>query len=142
MTRTRFTAAAAGTILTAAVLLSGCSANDDGAGTSSGSAAQPASKQGGTEAGLPDRSGKSNADGKSAPGGAAQPTVTRAIVKTGSLTIETADVDQKRQAAITIVTGLRGLVASEDTGSGTDGRISQANLVLKVPTAAYVSRPW
>jgi VIT1/CCC1 family predicted Fe2+/Mn2+ transporter len=140
MTRTRFTAAAAGMILTAAVLLSGCSAND-GAGTASGSAAQPNSAEGGTDAGQPDRSGTSNGqpntDGKAAPGGAAQPSVTRAIIKSGSLTIETADVDQKRQAAITIVTGLRGLVSSEDTGSDTDGRISRANLVLKVPTAAY-----
>lgn len=137
MTKTRFTAAAAGAILTAAVLLSGCSANGDNASTAGNSAAEPATDQGTTDTGTPNGPGDTRGNDKSAPGGGSQPSVTKAIVKTGSLTVETTDVNSGRQAAITIVAGLRGLVSSEDTGDGTDGTIRRADLVLRVPTAAY-----
>ena len=137
MTRIRLSAAVAGAILTAAVLLSGCSANGDKLSTSSGAAAP---EQADTGAGATD--GKA-APGKAAPGtdggagSAAQPTVTRAIIKTGSLTVETPEVEKNRQGAVDITTALQGQVASEDTGSETDGRITRASLVLKVPTASY-----
>ncbi|WP_246486604.1 DUF4349 domain-containing protein [Kribbella qitaiheensis] len=133
MTRTRITAAAAGVILAAAVLLSACSAGD--AGNSSGDtqgAAVPAPEKAQGDA--------SQADGKapqSGGGAADQPAVTRAIIKTGSLTVEADDVDAQRQKAGTIVTGLNGQVATEDSGSDADGRITRANLVLKVPTASF-----
>jgi hypothetical protein len=128
-------------ILTAAVLLSGCGASgNDKASTSSGAAA-PQQADGAGDSKVP---GKPEAGGKAmppaAPGsGAAQPSVTRAIIKTGALTVEVGndDVDAQRQKAIGIVTGLRGQVASEDSTSNEDGRISQSNLVVKVPTAAY-----
>jgi hypothetical protein len=132
MTRIRLSAAVAGAILTAAVLLSGCSANGDNPSTSSGAAAP---EQAGTGAGATD--GKA-APGKDAGAGSvAQPTVTRAIIKTGSLTVETPEVEKNRQGAVDITTALQGQVASEDTGSETDGRITRASLVLKVPTASY-----
>ncbi|WP_344220559.1 DUF4349 domain-containing protein [Kribbella sancticallisti] len=135
MTRTRISAAAAGVFLAAAVLLSGCSAGDDSSGASSSDAAAPEQANGAGTAGSGNKSGT---DGKAAAPGAPQPTVTRAIIKTGSLTIETTDdVSAQRQKAIGIVAGLRGQVASEDTGSNGEGKITQANLVLKVPTAAY-----
>jgi hypothetical protein len=136
MTRTRITAAVAGVLLTAAVVLSGCSAGGDEASTAGAAAPQNDSSGSG-------ESKEGTTDGKAAPGtdgtgGAAQqPTVTRAIIKTGSLTVEADDVDKQRQAAITVVTGLRGLVSSEDTGGDSDGKITRANLVLKVPTASY-----
>ena len=63
--------------------------------------------------------------------------ITRAIIKTGSLTVESDDVAATRQKAITAIAGLDGQVASEDTGSDADGKITQANLVLKVPTKSY-----
>ncbi|GAA1657187.1 hypothetical protein GCM10009744_57680 [Kribbella alba] len=132
MTRTRFTAAAAGAILTAAVLLSGCSGSNGDSGTSGGAAAVPEQADGGVS------KGDVATDGKApVPAPQAQPTVTRAIIKTGTLTVEDPDVDAKRQDAITIVASLRGQVASEDTGSDADGKITRANLVLKVPTASY-----
>lgn len=129
MTRTRTSAAVAGVFLAAAVLLSGCSAGNGGDSASSegaaadrGSAAAPESKPG---------------EGKGTP--AAQPTISRAIIKTGSLSVEVEHdkVSGQRQKAIGVVTGLRGQVASEDTTSDNDGRITRANLVLKVPTASY-----
>ncbi|WP_041289495.1 DUF4349 domain-containing protein [Kribbella flavida] len=135
MVRTRGRAAVAGMFLVAAMVLSGCGAGGDKATSSEGAAAPQADNAQPQDAGA----GKSGAgtDSKSGAGGAAQPTVTRAIIKTGRLTIETADVNKQRQAAITIVAGLRGQVSSEDTGSENDGRITRANLVLKVPTPAY-----
>ncbi len=127
----RIKTAAAGVALLGIVLLAGCGASDDSNSSTSGAAA-PA-----------DRPGEA-ADGKasgSAPQSQekpeAQPSITRAIIKTGSLTIEAEDVDAKRQQAITVITGLKGQVASEDTGSDDDGKITRANLVLKVPTASY-----
>ncbi|MFI7064145.1 DUF4349 domain-containing protein [Kribbella sp. NPDC050124] len=129
----RIKTAAAGVALLGMVLLAGCSGTSD---TSESGAAAPASQQ--------DAGSGEAADGKqsgSAPQGqdkpAAQPTLTRAIIKTGSLTIEAEDVNAQRQQAITVISGLKGQVASEDTGSDDEGKISRANLVLKVPTASY-----
>ncbi|WP_433008092.1 DUF4349 domain-containing protein [Kribbella sp. CA-294648] len=140
MTRMRTSAAVAGVFLAAAVLLSGCggsggndSASEGAAAPDRGSAAAPESKPGQNQAGQ----GQAGTDGKGAP--AAQPTISRAIIKTGSLAVEVEHnkVSDQRQKAIGVVTGLRGQVASEDTTSDNDGRITRANLVLKVPTAAY-----
>ncbi|WP_433161140.1 DUF4349 domain-containing protein [Kribbella sp. CA-247076] len=129
----RIRTAAAGVALLGIVLLAGCS----------GEGADSTSESGGSGAAAPQGPGEAS-DGKAtgnAPQSqdkpAAQPTLTRAIIKTGSLTIEADDVDAQRQKAITVVAGLRGQVASEDTGSDHDGRITRANLVLKVPTASY-----
>lgn len=154
MTRKRLTAAAAGAILTAAVLLTGCSANDSGSGesgsTTADGAAQPqqdrdaAQPQQDQSAAKPQQDQGAATPGdtaakekEKAAGGAAQPSVTRAIIKNGSLTLETKDVDKARQQAVGIVAGLRGQVATEDTGSEADGSITRANLVLKVPTSSY-----
>ena len=133
MTRTRISAAAAGVFLAAAVLLSGCSAGGDTSSTSGAagdSAAAP--EQAGGE-------GKAATDSKTGTAGkvADQPTVTRAIIKTGSLSVEADDVGSVRQKAIGVVAGLQGQVASEDSGGFDQGRITQANLVLKVPSASY-----
>lgn len=137
MARMRFTAAVTGLFLTAAVLLSGCSAGDNSATSAGDSGAAPAPQEAGSGA----TKNSSGEDKAGAPGsGSQQPTVTRAIIKTGSLTIEVpkqGEVDKKRQEAIGVVTALRGQVASEDTGSQADGTITRANLVLKVPTASY-----
>ncbi|GAB3810395.1 DUF4349 domain-containing protein [Kribbella italica] len=133
MVKTRWAAVAAGVVL-AAVALSGCSGGGNESNSTAGSAAAP------EFSGPQDKAGDSSATdqgSKEKAGAPAQPNLTRAIVKTGSLTVEDNDVDKQRQAAIGVVTSLRGQVASEDTGSDDDGRITRANLVLKVPTAAY-----
>jgi hypothetical protein len=134
MTTTRISAAAAGVILAAAVLLSGCSGSgsSDASSTAADGAAAPRQADSGGSEGSADK----NAKPAPAPQ-QQQPTVTRAIIKTGSLSVEAEDVNSTRQKAIGVITGLRGQVASEDTGSNSEGRITQANLVLKVPTASY-----
>jgi hypothetical protein len=135
MTRTRITAAAAGVILTAAVLLSGCSASNsaDSSGDTKGAAARAPEQAQGNAATDSKAPANPNAGGTAAD----QPTVTRAIIKTGSLSIETKDVDAQRQKAIGIVAALNGQVATEDSGSDTDGRITRSTMTVRVPTAQY-----
>jgi hypothetical protein len=79
--------------------------------------------------------GSTNSQGST--NGQGDPTITRAIIKTGSLTVEGDDVSAMRQKAVTAIAGLDGQVASEDTGSNADGTITQSNLVLKVPTRSF-----
>jgi Domain of unknown function (DUF4349) len=75
--------------------------------------------------------------GKTAGNGQDEPELTRAIIKTGSLTVEGDDVSTMRQKAVTTIAALDGQVASEDTGSDSDGNITRSNLVLKVPTKSF-----
>jgi uncharacterized protein DUF4349 len=122
------------------VLLAGCGGNSNES-TAEGVSA-PAQRQDGGSGDSAGNSGKVAGEaGNGAPKASGQPqeqpSVTRAIIKTGSLTVEADDVNGQRQKAISVVTALRGQVASEDTGSNAEGKITQANLVLKVPTASY-----
>jgi VIT1/CCC1 family predicted Fe2+/Mn2+ transporter len=145
----RIKGAAVGVAVLGMLLLSGCGA-DGGEDASSTGAAAPVQDSDGKAANTaPQEPGAPS--GQSKPGqprseqaqngqvqnGQAQPSVTRAIIKTGSLTIEGADVAELRQQAITVITSLDGQVASEDTGSNADGDSSTANLVLKVPAKSY-----
>ncbi|MGC4939161.1 DUF4349 domain-containing protein [Kribbella sp. DT2] len=136
MVKTRFTAVAAGVVL-AAVALTGCSGGGDNSNASTDSAAAPEFSGPQDKAGPQADTSAGSGAAKEKAGAPAQPNLTRAIVKTGSLAVEHEDVDKQRQAAISVVTGLRGQVASEDTGGDDNGRITRANLVLKVPTASY-----
>ncbi|MGW6280727.1 DUF4349 domain-containing protein [Kribbella sp. NPDC055071] len=119
-------------------LLVGCGASgNDSATTSEGAAAPvlPGDAGGKVAPQKPDAASQGQAQGQGQ--SQAQPTITRAIIKTGSLTIKVDDVAATRQKAITAIAGLDGQVASEDTGGDTDGKITQVNLVLKVPTKSY-----
>ncbi len=120
------------------VLLAGCAADSGGesvAGTSSDSRGNSAQQP---EAAASDSGGKA-AGGQAQPKApvADQPTVTRAIIRTGSLTVEADDISKRRQEAITLITGLKGQVASENTNGDPDGKAMTANLVLKVPGTSY-----
>lgn len=122
------------------VLLAGCGASSNDSSNDSGtSEAAPVQKQGSEPA---DGNAKPQAPsqpqaGKSQASGSDEPTVTRAIIKTGSLTVEGEDVAGMRQKAVTAIAGLDGQVASEDTGSDPDGKVTKANLVLKIPTKSF-----
>ncbi len=135
MVKTRWTAVAVGVVL-AAVALAGCSGDSSGSDSTAGGAAAPQFIGPHDKAAPQADSAGGSGEAKEKAGAPAQPNLTRAIVKTGSLTVEHKEVDKQRQAAIGVVTGLRGQVASEDTGSD-NGRITRANLVLKVPTPSY-----
>jgi len=120
----------------ALMLVAGCGA--DGGDSTSGAADSRGNSAAQPESAASDGGGKV-AGGQAQPKAPAadQPSVTRAIIKTGSLTVEADDVDKSRQDAIAVITGLKGQVASENTGDDANGKISSANLVLKVPTTAY-----
>ena len=119
------------------VVLAGCGAS--GNDSTSSDAAAP--KQGSGEAAgvakpQAPAAGKSNSaggDSKSAGGGNDQPTITRAIIKTGSLTVEGEDVSALRQKAVTAITGLGGQVAAEDTVSDPDGKTSRIAISRIMP---------
>jgi hypothetical protein len=121
------------------VLLSGCGASGNDGGTSE---AAPAQKQGAEASDGSASNAKPQAPaqpqaGKSQASGTDDPTITRAIIKTGSLTVEGDDVSDMRQKAVLAIAGLDGQVSSEDTGSDPDGKVTRANLVLKVPTKSF-----
>src|SRR5690349_982940 len=121
------------------VLLSGCGASGNDSGTSD---AAPAQKQGAEASDGSASNAKPQAPaqpqaGKSQASGTDDPTLTRAIIKTGSLTVEGDDVADMRQKAVLAIAGLDGQVSSEDTGSDPDGKVTRANLVLKVPTKSF-----
>ena len=120
-------------------LLAGCGGSNNDSGTSE---AAPVQKQGADSnakapaAGQPPAAkSQGTADGTATDSD--EPTITRAIIKTGSLTVEGDDVAAMRQKAITAIAGLDGQVASEDTGGDPDGKVTTANLVLKVPTKSF-----
>ena len=139
----RIRAVAAVVVVVGVLGLAGCGASGNGHETtgSSGAAKQDsgnaASQPQAPAAGKSAGQGKSTEQGATAGQGGDDPTITRAIVKTGSLTVEGDDVSAMRQKAVTAIAGLDGQVASEDTGSDADGNITQSNLVLKVPTKSF-----
>lgn len=136
--------AVAGIVLGAVVVLGGCSGGGEESGTGTeapqgnsraGGAAGPGAEK--APAGVA-TDGKTQADGRTGAGsGQGQPSLTRQIVRTGSITLESREIEKHRQDAIGVVTGLRGHVASEDTGSDADGELNRATLVLRVPTASF-----
>jgi hypothetical protein len=118
------------------VALAGCGAG--GNDSSSGDAASAPKQSSGEAAGVAKPQAPAAGKSDSAGGGSKEePTITRAIIKTGSLTVEGEDVSVLRQKAVAAISGLGGQVAAEDTVSDSDGTISRSNLVLKVPTKSF-----
>jgi hypothetical protein len=124
------------------LLLAGCGASGNASRSTSGAA--PAKQDSGEaasnakpQAPAQGKTGQTAGQGTAGQGSTNDPTVTRAIIKTGSLTVEGDDVSAMRQKAVTAIAGLDGQVASEDTGSDSDGTVTQSNLVLKVPTKSF-----
>jgi hypothetical protein len=60
-----------------------------------------------------------------------------AVIRTGSVALETANIIKAREAISALLTSLDGYLASEDTQAGTDGDIRSASLVLKVPSDSF-----
>lgn len=135
-TRARLAAAAA--LLTAGFVVTGCSGGDGGSGDS-GSASRGSNGSSGevangtvpapkAAAGQSDQAGKQDSQ---------QPSLARAIVRTGYLTLESANIQQSRNQINTIAQGYDGEIANEETGTDNDGKVDHATLVIKVPTASY-----
>lgn len=136
----RIRAVAAAVVVVGVLALAGCGASNNEHESSGRSGA--AKQDSGEAASQPQapavgKSAGTAGQGKSTGQTGDDPTITRAIIKTGSLTVEGDDVSAMRQKAVTAIAGLDGQVASEDTGSDPDGNITQSNLVLKVPTKSF-----
>jgi hypothetical protein len=133
-TSIRLAAAAAGLFLAAGVV-AGCgagpSSKSDGAGSAPAAdgAAKGAPNTNPNPEQAPARSGQ-------APG-TDQPPLERSVIRTGSMTIEAANILTARNKVSTIATGNRGEIASENTGTSDDGKGDTAELVVRVPTSAY-----
>jgi Domain of unknown function (DUF4349) len=134
-TRARLAAAAA--LLTAGFVVTGCSGSDSGSGTSAsgGSSASRGEVADGAVPAPKAADGQSDQAGKQA--GQQQPSLARAIVRTGYLTLESANIQQARNQINTLARGYDGEIANEETGTDNDGKIDHATLVVKVPTASY-----
>jgi hypothetical protein len=116
------------------MVLAGCSGSGSDTATSGAPARQDSGEAAGNAKPQEPAAGKSESAGGDSRD---EPTITRAIIKTGSLTVEGENVSELRQKAVTAITSLNGQVASEDTGSNSDGTITRSNLVLKVPTKSF-----
>jgi hypothetical protein len=143
-TRARLAAAAA--LLTAGFVVTGCSGGDSGSGDGGTSASSRSSGSGGSSGEVADGAvpapkpadGQSDQAGKQPGGnGQQQPSLARAIVRTGYLTLESGNIQQARNQVNTVAEGYGGQIANEETGTDDDGKIDHATLVIKVPTDAY-----
>ncbi len=137
-TRARLAAAAA--LLTAGFVVTGCSGSDGGSGdsgtsASSGSSASRGEVADGAVPAPKAAAGQSGQAGKQA--GEQQPSLARAIVRTGYLTLESANIQQARNQINTLAQGYDGEIANEETGTDNDGKVDHATLVIKVPTGSY-----
>jgi uncharacterized protein DUF4349 len=140
-TRTRrLTAVALAAGLAGAVALAGCSAGRTGASSAPGApGAQggPARKAGADT----DKKAAEPAGGAPAqlptgqvPGDATEP---RSLIFTGTVTVRVSDVDGSAGRAGALATGAGGFVGGDERSS--DGQRSQAQLVLRVPSARFAS---
>ena len=112
-----------------------------GAGASNDSASKSsASDGGGIAAPEPAREALSDygSAAKNGPdGGASQAVIQRSVIATGSMRLTSRKLDDTRQDAINLVTGLGGHVGDEQSRSDTHGRLDRVDLTLRVPAASF-----
>ena len=111
-----------------------------GAGAGDDDAKSSASDSGAIAAPEPARDALSddNAASKGGPDGdASQTAVQRSVIATGSMRLTSRKLDDTRQDAINLVTGLGGHVGDEQSRSDTHGRLDRVDLTLRVPAASF-----
>lgn len=121
-----------------AVLLTACGggggASDSAASDTAGSARQAnggATADFGTPAQAPD------ADGASTSVKTAATVIERSVIATGSIRLTTRHLADGRQDSISLVTGLGGHVADEQSVSDRHGRLNRVDLTLRVPSTSF-----
>ncbi|MEW1778442.1 DUF4349 domain-containing protein [Streptomyces sp. NPDC086777] len=131
--------AVAALLLAAALVLTGCSANDASDGGSAGDAragANSAAKEAAGSAGAKD-SGGSSAGGSSSGTGRTTPDLAvNRIIRTAALTVEVKDVPKALDTARTTAEDAGGYVGDETTTRDSGGR-ERTRVVLRVPTDRY-----
>jgi hypothetical protein len=119
--------------LVMAVAACGAGANEDSASKSSVPAAG-----GAADSVSGDAPANSDYDREGAGGKADQAAVIdRSVIATGSLSLTTAHLDDRRRDAISRVTGLGGHVDDEQSRSDGHGRLDRVDLTLRVPSTSF-----
>jgi hypothetical protein len=77
-----------------------------------------------------------NAAGKAAPGNDI-PLQTRAVISTGTVTLESKDVEQARFDVQKVVDGHGGEISDEQTATDDQGEIDRSRLVIRVPSGSF-----
>lgn len=118
------------------VTLTGCSGS--GGGDVGLSAAENAAGRGSADA----RSAPSDLAAKEGSGpertGANRTTIqTRAVIKTGVISLTNPDLDQARREATLLLDRFGGFVAQEETSHNRSGKVSSSRLVVRVPTSEF-----
>ncbi|MGW6904455.1 DUF4349 domain-containing protein [Streptomyces sp. NPDC054940] len=124
--------ALAGLLLTAALVLTGCSASDDSGGSSKAAAdeaAQAAEPQASAAQGAPD---SGTGSGKAAP----VKVPASHIIRTASLTVQVKDVPKALDEARTSTENAGGYVGNETTTRDEEGH-ERTRVVLRVPVDSY-----
>jgi hypothetical protein len=76
-------------------------------------------------------------DAPAAEAAVAKSVVNRAVIATGELRLTTAKLDDARQDAINLATGLHGFVADEQSQSDSHGALDRVDLTLRVPSTSF-----
>lgn len=63
--------------------------------------------------------------------------IQRAVIATATLSLSTKDPLDARSRAVSVVTGLDGLVTGEQTASDNHGRVNRVDLTVRVPSARF-----
>jgi len=79
---------------------------------------------------------RSTAGGKSAPAGDI-PLQTRAVISTGTVTLESKDVEKARFDVQKVVDGHGGEISDEQTATDDEGEVDRSRLVIRVPSEAF-----
>ncbi|MFD3696456.1 DUF4349 domain-containing protein [Streptomyces sp. NPDC058646] len=134
VSRQRSAAALAVLSLAGVLALTGCGADGERAASSDKAAVAPAPAQGGEAAKGPGAASSAGTDKNAQPPAAVRPHV----IRTATLGIETADVQQALAAARAAAAGAGGYVGNESTKRGGDGRMT-STVTLRVPGERYDS---
>lgn len=133
-------------VLAALFLLGACSGGDtssDAGATSARSASDsgaPANNSGNAFAAEPEPAQDSvvrgSTSGKAAPG-ADIPLQTRAVISTGTVTLQSKDVEKARFDVQKVVDGHGGEISDEQTATDDEGEIDRSRLVVRVPSESF-----
>ncbi|HEX2894800.1 MAG TPA: DUF4349 domain-containing protein [Marmoricola sp.] len=130
--RHRFALVLLTSLLTVALAGCGSGGSSDNRSSAENSAA---STRGAQEA--PSGTAAKDSAGSAAAKPAADRTIERAVIATAALRVAAKDLTGARQDAINLVTGLRGLVADEQSLSDSRGRLDRVDLTLRVPAPVF-----
>jgi hypothetical protein len=131
-------------VLAALFLVAACSGSESGdvgvtsAESRAGSDA-PADGSGRADASAPEVAedfAARNATGTAAPGDDI-PLQTRAVISTGTVTLESKDVEQARFDVQKVVDGHGGEISDEQTATDDEGEIDRSRLVIRVPSGSF-----